>query len=188
MADKKRATVEVQVIGHDVWHDKPTIKMNVVEWPSDYGTTLYGVSEEAKDALWLGFTGKVVLDGRLKAGKDADKPYNWFWDFVELAGDTYPSGGSAEYEEPPPDGLFGEPNTSNNADKPLPTQRQEIAFPSPSSVEEQKSRNIHASVALTESVNMKVEGISPSEVCVNALLFYQALRYMATLSGLEEAE
>lgn len=53
------------------------------------------------------------------------------------------------------------------------------------STDEQKNRNIHASVALTEAVNMKVERLSASEICDDALIFYKALRYMATLSGLE---
>ena len=143
-AQRKRTTVEVAVISHEPWRGKPSIKMNVPEWNSDYPTTIYNAPEEAQKALWLGFTGKVVLEGRLKDGKDADKPWNFFWDFVELVGgDNYaPQDLPPEPEQPPDDELFGEPTT-------LPTKREEVSFAAQGDA---KQASIERQVAFKEAM------------------------------------
>jgi len=77
------------VAGHKVWKQKPAIDLNIPEWGSEYPVTLYNVSEEAQQALPMGFSGRVKLEGRAKEGKDLSKPYNYFWDFIEVVqGDT----------------------------------------------------------------------------------------------------
>ena len=153
MQGKKRTTVEVAVTGHKDWKGKPAIDLKVPEWKSDYDTTLYNVSEDAQKALWLGFTGKVVLEGSPKKDKDTTRPYNWFWDFVEVA----QGGGATSYEEtpylePPDDELFGAPNTSRPA--PLPTKRTESPEVNFSAMGDARQSSIERQVAFKESIGI----------------------------------
>ena len=169
MQCKKRTTVEVAVTGHKDWKGKPAIDLKVPKWKSDYDTTLYNVSEDAQKALWLGFNGFVVLEGSPKKDKDTTKPYNWFWDFVEVSqGEPQQEGTwaqpSGEPEQPPDDELFGEPNTSNNATAPLPTARKESPEVNFSAMGDARQASIERQTAMKDAKDLTIAILTVDEL------------------------
>ena len=83
----KRDVVTAQVLGHPLHNNKPTTQLKIEAW-SEYPIVIYGTTPEQQEELPAGSTRRVVLEaGRLKDGKDPERPYNWFWNYRGLVGD-----------------------------------------------------------------------------------------------------
>jgi len=83
----KREVVTAQVLGHPLHNGKPTTQLKIDAW-SIHPIVIYGTTPEQQEELPAGSTRRVVLEaGRLKDGKDPERPYNWFWNYRGLAGE-----------------------------------------------------------------------------------------------------
>ena len=84
--------VEAKVVTHGQHNGKPMTQLEIPAWGSQYPTTLYNVDTQTQALLPLGQTLKVeLMADKLKADKDPDRAWNFFWSFVRVAGADEPT-------------------------------------------------------------------------------------------------
>ena len=82
-----RKEVTGTVLGLEIFKGKPTLKLDIPAWGSQYPTVLYNVSDHTKEILQMGQTYRIILEGKKKLDQEGDKPFHYWWDFVGLCGD-----------------------------------------------------------------------------------------------------
>ena len=85
-AERILRTVQATVAGHEIYNGKPTIKLTIPAWGSQYPTVLYNATPEQQILLPMGATLNVILEqNRLREGKDPTKMFNYFWSFIGIS-------------------------------------------------------------------------------------------------------
>ena len=142
--------VWASVVSLGTHNGKPTLQIEVPEWPGRYPITIYNPDPELTGGLRVGSGYEFTLHAdRLKEGKDASQPFNYFWSVLHVdSGDVQaeppaPPPARAGRQAPPPE----QPPHPAEREATRPAPRP----PGPSS-QDGRDRSIYRSVALQQAV------------------------------------